>query len=60
MLCIYVYLLNKYVFGAYYVLKISLWSRGAPGTPSLNVFLFSLTEEVTFYQTQLFGLFKKS
>ena len=25
----------------------------------LNVFLFSRTEEVTFYQTQLFGLKKK-
>ena len=33
LLCICVYLLHKYVLDAYYVLKISLWSRGAPWDP---------------------------
>ena len=33
LLCIWVYLLDKSVLDAYYVLKISLWSRGAPWDP---------------------------
>lgn len=33
LLCIWVYLLDKFVLDAYYVLKISLWSRGVPWDP---------------------------
>ena len=35
---------------------LTVVQRSPLGPPSLNVFLFSWTEEVTFYQTQLFGL----